>query len=128
MLPGQVVIDANYTGAKGTRLDTITAPGPLNQSFSLFFFDYQNSTAFSNFNALSVTATKRLQNGLALSLFIPVDLRALILDKRHRNSPRAFRPFTRVRELPIVGSLTVAVGCIPIVGYRRERLTVSNCI
>ena len=66
-LPGQVVIDANYTGAKGTRLDTITAPGPLNQSFSLFFFDYQNSTAFSNFNALTVTATKRLQNGLALS-------------------------------------------------------------
>ncbi len=66
-LPGQVVIDANYTGAKGTRLDTITAPGPLNQSFSLFFFDYQNSTAFSNFNALTITATKRLQTGLALS-------------------------------------------------------------
>ena len=67
-LPLQIVIDASYTGAKGTRLDTITAPGLVNQSgFASLFFDYQDSTAFSNFNALTVTATKRLQNGLALS-------------------------------------------------------------
>jgi trimeric autotransporter adhesin len=67
-LPLQIVIDASYTGAKGTRLDTITAPGLFNQSsIASLFFDYQDSTAFSNFNALTVTATKRLQNGLALS-------------------------------------------------------------
>ena len=67
-LPLQIVIDASYTGAKGTRLDTITASGLFNQSgFASFFFDYQDSTAFSNFNALTVTTTKRLQNGLALS-------------------------------------------------------------
>jgi hypothetical protein len=68
-LPLQIVIDASYTGAKGTRLDTITASGLFNQSgFASLFFDYQGSTAFSNFNALTVTTTKRLQNGLALSV------------------------------------------------------------
>ncbi len=67
-LPLQIVIDASYTGAKGTRLDTITAPGLFNESsIASLFFDYQDSTAFSNFNALTVTATKRLQSGLALS-------------------------------------------------------------
>jgi len=66
VLPLQIVVDATYTGSKGTRLDAITAPGSFNQDgIPILFFDYENSVAFSNYNALVLTATKRLQNGLA---------------------------------------------------------------
>jgi trimeric autotransporter adhesin len=66
-LPSQMVLDASYIGAKGTRLDVVTAPGDLNQGpFQALFFDYEDSTAFSNFNGLNVTLTRRLQRGLAL--------------------------------------------------------------
>jgi trimeric autotransporter adhesin len=67
VLPSQIVLNASYIGAKGTRLDVVTAPGALNQGpFQALFFDYEDSTAFSNFNGLNVTLTRRLQNGLAL--------------------------------------------------------------
>jgi hypothetical protein len=67
-LPLQIVLDVSYTGAKGTRLDNITAPGVSNMGgIAALYFDFEDSTAFSNYNALSVTATKRLQNGLSLA-------------------------------------------------------------
>jgi hypothetical protein len=66
-LPLQIVLDAGYTGSKGTRLDMISAPGIYNNvPFASAFFDFEDSTAFSNFNALVVRANKRFQDGLAL--------------------------------------------------------------
>jgi hypothetical protein len=67
-LPLQIVLDVSYTGAKGTRLDNLTTPGVSNTGgIAALYFDFEDSTAFSNYNALSVTATKRLQNGLSLA-------------------------------------------------------------
>ncbi len=66
-MPLGIVLEAGYTGVKGTRLDVITAPGFYNsQSFPNAFFDFEDTGAFSSFNALVVRANKRLQNGLAL--------------------------------------------------------------
>ncbi len=66
-LPLEIVLEAGYCGAKGTRLDVITAPGFYNnQAFPNAFFDFEDTGAFSSFNALIVRANKRLQNGLAL--------------------------------------------------------------
>ncbi|MGA9584018.1 MAG: TonB-dependent receptor, partial [Terracidiphilus sp.] len=65
-LPLDIGLDVGYEGAKGTRLDVISAPGYFNSTpFSSAYFDFEDSTAFSNFNALVVRANKRLRNGLA---------------------------------------------------------------
>ena len=64
------MLNVGYSGAKGTRLDVLSAPGiypdisptPL----SGVYFDFEDSVAFSNFNALVVRANKRLQNGVSL--------------------------------------------------------------
>ncbi len=65
-LPLQIVLDASYIGSKGTRLDTVTAPGFLNTGgILILFFDSENALAFSSFNAMVLTATKHLQSGLA---------------------------------------------------------------
>ncbi len=68
MLPLDIVLDVGYSGAKGTRLDIINSPGYINNKlpFASAFFDFEDSTAFSNFNALIVRANKRLENGIAL--------------------------------------------------------------
>ncbi len=64
-LPGKVLLDASYIFSKGTRLDIITAPGSYNsQPFPIAYFDFDNTGAFSKFNALIVRGYKRLQNGL----------------------------------------------------------------
>ncbi len=66
-LPHGIVLDAGYTGSKGTNLDIISAPGPLNLTpFANAYFDFEDSTAFSKYNALVVRVNKRLKNGLAL--------------------------------------------------------------
>ena len=66
-LPLDIVLDVGYTGAKGTRLDIVSAPGPINMlPFASAFFDFDDSSAFSNFNALVVRANKRMRRGLAL--------------------------------------------------------------
>ena len=66
-LPHDIVLNAGYSGAKGTRLDVISAPGFYNNvPFASAFFNFEDSTAFSNFNALIVRANKRLLHGLAL--------------------------------------------------------------
>jgi trimeric autotransporter adhesin len=65
-LPFDLVLDVGYAGAKGTRLDVISAPGYFNnQPFASAYFDFENSTAFSNFNALVVRVNRRLRDGLA---------------------------------------------------------------
>jgi trimeric autotransporter adhesin len=66
-LPLDIVLDVGYTGSKGTRLDVISAPGFINSTpFASAFFDFEDSNAFSKFNALVVRASRRFRNGLAL--------------------------------------------------------------
>jgi hypothetical protein len=66
-LPHDIMLNIGYSGAKGTRLDVISAPGFYNNiGFADAFFNFEDSAAFSNFNALIVRANKRLLNGLAL--------------------------------------------------------------
>jgi trimeric autotransporter adhesin len=66
-LPLGFVLDVGYTGSKGTRLDIISAPGPLNLTpFTSAHFDFEDSSAFSKYNALVVRVNKRLRNGFAL--------------------------------------------------------------
>ncbi|HEY0704109.1 MAG TPA: TonB-dependent receptor [Candidatus Acidoferrales bacterium] len=66
-LPLDFVLDVGYTGSKGTRLDIISTPGPLNLTpFTNAHFDFEDSAAFSKYNALVVRVNKRLRRGLAL--------------------------------------------------------------
>ena len=67
-LPKGIVLNVGYNGAKGTKLDIVSAPGRnATTSLSGVFYDYEQSTAFSNYNALTVRANKRLSSGLALT-------------------------------------------------------------
>jgi hypothetical protein len=66
--PKGIVVNVGYNGAKGTRLDVIDAPGrTATTSISGDLYDYEDSVAFSNFNALAVRANKRLADGIALT-------------------------------------------------------------
>src|SRR5262249_10573938 len=66
-LPLDIVLDVGYTGAKGTRLDIVSTPGVINTlPFASAYCDFDDSEAFSNFNALVVRANKRMRRGLAL--------------------------------------------------------------
>jgi trimeric autotransporter adhesin len=66
-LPLDLVLDVGYAGAKGTRLDIISAPGYFNnQPFASAYFDFEDSSAFSNFNSLVVRVNKRMRDGIAL--------------------------------------------------------------
>jgi hypothetical protein len=66
-LPLGIVLNIGYNGSKGTRLDIVNAPGrTATESLSNVFYDYENSVAFSNYNALTVSARKRLQNGIGM--------------------------------------------------------------
>ena len=56
-----------YNGSKGTRLDIVDAPGrTATGSLSGVLYDYEDSVAFSNFNAFTVVARRRLHSGIAL--------------------------------------------------------------
>ncbi len=66
-LPWGVVLNVGWNGAKGTRLDIVSAPGRnALVSLSGVYYDYEDSTAFSNYNAGTVRLRKRLGNGIAL--------------------------------------------------------------
>ena len=66
-LPMNIVLNVGYNGTKGTRLDIVDAPGrSATASLSGDIYDYENSTAFSNFNALAVRLRKRMQRGIAV--------------------------------------------------------------
>jgi hypothetical protein len=71
-LPLAIVLNVGYNGAKGTRLDVLSAPGNYPNMTpsqpSNVYFDFEDAVAFSNFNALVVRANKRLQNGIALQM------------------------------------------------------------
>ncbi len=71
-LPLGIVLNVGYNGAKGTRLDVLSAPGiypSVSQvPASGVYFDFEDSVAFSNFNALVVRANKRLQNGISMQM------------------------------------------------------------
>jgi hypothetical protein len=66
-LPLGIVLNIGYNGSKGTRLDIVDAPGrTATTSLSGVLYDYEDSVAFSNYNALTFSARKRLQRGIAL--------------------------------------------------------------
>ena len=66
-LPLGIVLNIGYNGSKGTRLDIVDAPGrSATASLSGVLYDYEDSIAFSNYNALTLSARKRLQRGIAL--------------------------------------------------------------
>lgn len=66
-LPGDIVMNIGYSGSKGTHLDVISAPGRTDDgSLSGVLYNYENSVAFSNYNALVISARRRLHSGVAL--------------------------------------------------------------
>lgn len=66
-IPGGIVLNVGYNGSKGTRLDIVTAPGrTATTSLSGVYYDYEDSVAFSNFNALTVSARKRMRGGIGM--------------------------------------------------------------
>jgi len=65
-LPLGIVLNVGYNGSKGTRLDVLDAPGLTPTQSPNVLYSYEDSVAFSNFNALAVRLRKRMQNGVAL--------------------------------------------------------------
>jgi trimeric autotransporter adhesin len=66
-LPLDFVLDVGYGGVKGTRLDVVSTPGVINTlPFANAYFDYEDSTAFSNFNSFVARVRREMQNGFAL--------------------------------------------------------------
>ncbi len=66
-LPMGIVLNVGWNGAKGTRLDVLTAPGrTADASVSGAYYNYSDSIGFSNYNAGTVRLRKRLQGGVAL--------------------------------------------------------------
>jgi hypothetical protein len=66
-LPRGIVLNVGYNGAKGTRLDVLTAPGrTADASVSGVYYNYSDSLGFSNYNAATVRLRKRMQNGIAI--------------------------------------------------------------
>jgi hypothetical protein len=66
-LPMNIVLNVGWNGAKGTKLDVLTAPGRnAISSLSGVYYNYSDSTGFSNYNAGTLRLRKRLQGGIAL--------------------------------------------------------------
>jgi hypothetical protein len=66
-LPMNIVLNVGWNGAKGTRLDVLTAPGRnATSSLSGVYYNYSDSIGFSNYNAGTVRLRRRLQSGIAL--------------------------------------------------------------
>jgi trimeric autotransporter adhesin len=81
-IPWQIVMNFGYNGSKGTRLDIVDAPGrlPITVDGSLTTtqptaldnpaqqveYDWEDSVGFSNYNAFTFSARKRLSGGLSL--------------------------------------------------------------
>ncbi|MGH9585835.1 MAG: TonB-dependent receptor [Acidobacteriaceae bacterium] len=65
--PLGIVLNVGYNGSKGSHLDIVDAPGrTATESLSGVLYNYEDSVAFSNYNALAVRLRKRMQNGIAL--------------------------------------------------------------
>jgi hypothetical protein len=65
--PLGIVMNVGYSGSKGTRLDIVSAPGrTATETLSGYYYDWEDSIAFSNYNALAVRLRKRMQNGIAV--------------------------------------------------------------
>jgi hypothetical protein len=62
-LPWNIVLNLGYNGSKGDHLDITSAPRPEPTSH---IFNYEQSAAFSKFNAGTLRVNKRLSNGIAL--------------------------------------------------------------
>lgn len=70
-VPWNVVLNFGYNGSKGTRLDVISAPGRYPQPDGSVIspdvlYDYEQSVAFSNYNAFTFSARKRMSGGISL--------------------------------------------------------------
>ena len=81
-LPWNILLNIGYNGSKGSRLDIIDAPGvfvttangiqtttlptAVNNPAQTVPYNYEDSLAFSNFNALTISARKRMSGGIAL--------------------------------------------------------------
>ena len=80
-LPWNILLNFGYNGSKGSRLDIIDAPGRYPEIVSgqptttlptavsngqTVLYDYEDAVAFSNFNALTFSARKRLSGGISL--------------------------------------------------------------
>ncbi|MGA2352031.1 MAG: carboxypeptidase regulatory-like domain-containing protein, partial [Terracidiphilus sp.] len=61
-LPWGVVVNLGYNGSKGNHLDITSAPRPTSSSPD---FNYEQSAAFSKFNAGTVRLNKRLSKGIS---------------------------------------------------------------
>lgn len=72
-LPWGIVINAGYNGSKGTHLDDKIAPYPSTQTSPFaqnpLPFQYEFSSAFSNFNNASLRVRKRLERGVSLGAY-----------------------------------------------------------
>jgi len=67
--PMGIVVNAGYTGSKGTHLDTLTAPnrsGTGLASTTASAFEYETAISFAKFNAFTISANKRLAHGIAM--------------------------------------------------------------
>ena len=81
-LPWNILLNIGYNGSKGSRLDIIDAPGVFVQNIGGLQtttlptavnnpalsvpYNYENSVAFSNYNALTFSARKRMSDFIAL--------------------------------------------------------------
>jgi hypothetical protein len=69
-LPWNVVLNMGYNGSKGSNLDITSAPRATASSpetdTSGHVFNYEQSAAFSNFNAGTLRVNKRLSSGISL--------------------------------------------------------------
>jgi hypothetical protein len=80
-LPWNILLNVGYNGSKGTRLDIVDAPGrffdaatggttlptAVNNPAQTVPYDWEDSIAFSNFNALTFSARKRMSGGISLA-------------------------------------------------------------
>ncbi|MGC2638253.1 MAG: TonB-dependent receptor [Acidobacteriaceae bacterium] len=81
-IPWEIVLNLGYNGSKGSRLDIVDAPGrfptmvdgqltttqpvALNNPSQQVEYEYEDSVAFSNYNALTFSARKRMSGGISL--------------------------------------------------------------
>jgi hypothetical protein len=71
-MPWGIVLNVGYNGSKGTHLDVTSAPRPTTQTSpygSEVLFNYEQSSAFSNFNAGTVRLRKRLSSGISMGAY-----------------------------------------------------------
>ena len=69
-LPWGIVLNAGYNGSRGNHLDIKSAPRATSSSPNTdptnLIFDYEQSSAFSKFNAGTLRVNKRLSSGISL--------------------------------------------------------------